>query len=210
MDTKSLSSCQIRWAQELLKYYFRIDYCQSKANRAINALSCFPQRNFNKEKKAENTQILHCLQLQAENTQILHCLQSSLIRASLLGLSLGFKLNLPPLNQVFICGTYILPQLCQFWETFQTELADKKSYKASIGGMRLRLAEFQESDKETQKIRAEGLDRYKDVNRVVHHQGLPFVPEIIRTKLISWHYNDPLAGHFSIDKPRELIRKKYY
>ncbi len=27
MDTKSLSSRQVRWAQELSWYYFRIDYC---------------------------------------------------------------------------------------------------------------------------------------------------------------------------------------
>ena len=26
MDTKSLSSHQVRWAQELSRYYFRIDY----------------------------------------------------------------------------------------------------------------------------------------------------------------------------------------
>ena len=62
---------------------------------------------------------------------------------------------------------------------FRTELADKEPYKASIGGMRLRLAELQESDKEAQKIREEGLDEYVDVDGVLHHQGLPFVPEVI-------------------------------
>ena len=73
----------------------------------------------------------------------------------------------------------MLPHLRQFWETFRTELADEEPYKASIGGMRLRLAELQESDDKTRKIRAEGLDGYEDVNGVLHHQGLPFVPEII-------------------------------
>ena len=28
--------------------------------------------------------------------------------------------------------------------------------------------------------------------------------------MISCHYNDPLAGHFGIDKTRELIGRKYY
>ena len=42
MDTKNLSSRQIRWAQEPLRYYFRINYRQSKANRAANTLSRFP------------------------------------------------------------------------------------------------------------------------------------------------------------------------
>ena len=42
MDTKSLSSRQVRWAQELSRYHFRIDYYQGKANGAINAMSRYP------------------------------------------------------------------------------------------------------------------------------------------------------------------------
>ena len=38
MDTKSLSSQQVRWAQELFQYHFQIDYRQDKANAATNAL----------------------------------------------------------------------------------------------------------------------------------------------------------------------------
>ena len=34
MDTKSLDSRQVRWAQKLSKYHFRIDYRQGKAKRA--------------------------------------------------------------------------------------------------------------------------------------------------------------------------------
>ena len=41
MDTKSLSSRQVRWAQELSCYHFQIDYCQGKANGAADALSRF-------------------------------------------------------------------------------------------------------------------------------------------------------------------------
>ena len=51
MDTKSLSFRQVRWARELFRYYFRIDYCQGKANGAADALSCFSQRNKDKEEK---------------------------------------------------------------------------------------------------------------------------------------------------------------
>ncbi len=39
MDKKSLSFKQVQWAQKLLKYHFRIDYQQSKGNRALDALS---------------------------------------------------------------------------------------------------------------------------------------------------------------------------
>ena len=49
MDTKNLSSCQVRWAQELSHYHFRIDYCQRKANGAADALSRFPQRDDEEE-----------------------------------------------------------------------------------------------------------------------------------------------------------------
>ena len=103
----------------------------------------------------------------------------------------------------------MLPQLHQFWETFQTELANESLYKASIGVMRLRLAKLQQSDEEAWKIRAKGLEGYKEVDQVLHHQGLPFIPEVIQTELISRHHNDPLARHFGIDKSRELIGRKY-
>ena len=42
IDIKSLSSCQVWWAQKISRYHFQIDYCQKKGNRAANVLSCFP------------------------------------------------------------------------------------------------------------------------------------------------------------------------
>ena len=122
MDTKSLSSRQVRWAQELSRYHFRIDYRQGKANAAADALSRFPQRSQSEEEE-----------LRTENTQILHRLQSLLTNASLSGLSLsghstGSQVkaaNLSPLHQVLICGTYVLPRLCQFWEKLCRKLLAK-------------------------------------------------------------------------------------
>ena len=74
-----------------------------------------------------------------------------------------------------------------------------------------RLSELQKSDNETRKIRAEGLKGgYDKLDGVLHHQRLPFIPEAIRTELISQHHNDPLVGHFGIDKTRELVARKYY
>ena len=77
MDTKSLSSKQVRWAQKLFQYHFWIDYHQGKANTAADALSRFPQKSEDEEDE-----------LQAENGQILYRLQNSLTNASLAGLSL--------------------------------------------------------------------------------------------------------------------------
>ncbi len=138
MDTKSLSSKQARWAQELSRYHFWIDYCQGKVNAAADALSRFPQRSQAEEKT-----------LRAENSQIFHRLRSSLTNASLVGLSLSGHTkgtNLSPLHQVFICGTYVLPWLCQFWKRLCRELASEGAYQASVGGICLRLPELQAED----------------------------------------------------------------
>ena len=105
MDTKSLSFTQVCWAQKLSKYYFRINYCQGKVNGATDALSRFSQRNKNEEEK-----------FRAENTQIFHRLQFSLTNATSSGLSI--LASLLPLHQVFICGTYALPQLRRFGTLF--------------------------------------------------------------------------------------------
>ena len=76
--------------------------------------------------------------------------------------------------------------------------------------MRLRLQELQEEDVEAQKIRTEKRESWEEIDGVLHHQGLPYVPELIRTELISRHHDDPLAGHFGIEKTRELVARKYY
>ncbi len=106
MDTKSLSSRQFCWVQELSQYHFPIDYCQRKANAAVDAFSRFPQRSQAKEET-----------LRDENSQILHHLQTFLTKTNIAGLSLSglaLAVDLSPLHQVLICGTHVLPRWCQF------------------------------------------------------------------------------------------------
>ncbi len=118
---------------------------------------------------------------------------------------------LSSLHQVLICGTVILPQLCQFWDTIRNELTDEGLYTASIGGMRMRLPELQDDDKEAMKLRSERLSEgWEDIKQLLHYQGLLYVSKVIRSELISRHHNDPLAGHFGIEKTRKLIARKYY
>ena len=74
--------------------------------------------------------------------------------------------------------------------------------------MRLRLQELQEIDSEAQELRSK--KGYKEVEGVLHYQGLPFVPKAIQTNLISRHHNDPLAGYFGIKKTCELLAQKYF
>ena len=78
--------------------------------------------------------------------------------------------------------------------------------------MRLRLSELQKSDPEAQELKSkEHLpDGWEDLDGVLYHQGLPFIAEVIRTEIISQHHDDPLAGHFGIDKTKDLIGRKYY
>ena len=45
---------------------------------------------------------------------------------------------------------------------------------------------------------------------MLYYQSLPYVPKIIWTELISKHYDNPLAGYFSIEKIRKLVVQKYY
>ena len=106
----------------------------------------------------------------------------------------------------------MLPQLRQFWDTIRAELANENSYKASIGSIRLKLSELQESDLEAQelKLKKQLPDGWEDINRVLYYQRLPFVSEVIQTELINQHHDDPLVGHFGIDKTKDLIGCKYY
>ena len=75
----------------------------------------------------------------------------------------------------------------------------------------MRLKELLDKNKHVRKLRAEQLVKdWHDINGVLHYQGLPYVPEIIKTKLISRHHDNPLVGHFGIEKIQELLSRKYY
>ena len=78
----------------------------------------------------------------------------------------------------------------------------------------MKLGKLQGSNTKTQKIRSEelkkGLDRYKEIDRVLRYQRLPFVPEIIQTELIGQYHNNFLVDYFDINKTRKLISRKYY
>ena len=44
----------------------------------------------------------------------------------------------------------------------------------------------------------------------MQYRGLPYLPEIICSKVISRYHDDLPAGHFGIDKIGELVGRKYY
>ena len=77
--------------------------------------------------------------------------------------------------------------------------------------MRLRLQKLQSKDKQARKLRVEQpVKDWQDIKGVLHHQGLPYILEIIWTELIRRHHDNLLAGHFGIMKTQELVARKYY
>ena len=74
--------------------------------------------------------------------------------------------------------------------------------------MRFRLQKLQETNSEAQELRSK--KGYKEVKGVLSHHSLPFVPEAIQMQLISRHHDNPLAGHFGIEKTRKLLARKYF
>ena len=77
--------------------------------------------------------------------------------------------------------------------------------------MNLRLPKLQDNNEEAKVLKAGGLpEGWEEVKEVLHYQGLPYVSKIIYFEVICRHYNDFLAGHFGIDKTRELVGRKYY
>ena len=63
----------------------------------------------------------------------------------------------------------------------------------------------------TREIRQQSLkESWIEVYGVLHYHGLPYLPEIIKTEIISRHHDDPLAGHFGIEKTWELLAQKYH
>ncbi len=73
------------------------------------------------------------------------------------------------------------------------------------------LLDLQDDNREAIKLRSERLSEgWEDIKQVLHYQGLLYIPKVIRLELISMYHDDPLAGHFGIEKTRELIARKYY
>ena len=49
-----------------------------------------------------------------------------------------------------------------------------------------------------------------EVEGVLHYQDLPYLPEIIKTEIISKHHDNLLVDHFGIKKTWGLVAQKYY
>lgn len=142
VDTKRFSLKRVCSAQELLKYYIQIDYYQSKANEAADALTQYSHRSA----EEENTP-------RAKKGKILHQLLSLL--AWVLGLRILGSELLFYLQQVLISGTVVQSQLHQFQEFITGKRAHEYLYTTTIKAMTMRLAKLRDDDKDAKKLKLE-------------------------------------------------------
>ena len=222
IDTKRLSGRQIRWAQELSRYNFRIDYRQGTHNPA-DALSRPAQQN------ADDDELI------IENTRILHRLQESLLSNDPVAIrafravhtsSKSSKVNfLPQLREtilkVIVCGTIVVPGLIQSWTVIRSVMASDGPYTIT-GELLPRLPDLLQDDKEARAVRERlanadvnafsGVSSFpwKEVNGVLFYDDKPYIPLTLRTKIMASHHDNSLAGHFGIEKTQELIARKYH
>ena len=90
------------------------------------------------------------------------------------------------------------------------ELPDEQTYRANIAGIRLQIPELQAEDKLASKIREKGLKQgWEEIDGVLDRESRLYLPEIMRTEIISRQPDDPLAGHFGVEKTRKLVAQKY-
>lgn len=71
----------------------------------------------------------------------------------------------------------------------------------SIRGIKIRLLELSDDGKKAKKFWSEELpERWEAIEEMLYYQGLPYVPKVICSELISRYHNTSLIGNFEIDK----------
>lgn len=76
--------------------------------------------------------------------------------------------------------------------------------------MSLRLPKLEKNNPKIRELGKDLPEGWKDVKDIFYYQSILFVPKIICLKIISRHYNNPLAGYFGIKKARKFVTKKYF
>lgn len=78
--------------------------------------------------------------------------------------------------------------------------------------MKLKLFKLQVENQQTYKMRLcpKLTPSCEIIDKILHHQSLLYIVEIICIELIIYHHNNRLVEHFKIEKTRKLIAKKKY
>ena len=131
-----------------------------------------------------------------------HVSEPQLPGSTLLGLTLSAlytSSTLIPLHQILVCKTFV--QSHQFWDAFRSELVGGPTKTMLVAWSWT--AGLWEEDNQDQIIRTKHprLEGWEDSDRVLHHQNLPYAPEIIKAELISRYPNDTWAGGSELKRP---------
>ena len=229
MDTKRLSGRQVRWAQELSRYNFRIDYRQGKRNPA-DGLSRPPTAGDDDgEVLVENRKTLHLLQTSLADKNARVCLMRAMSGESLDDASGPTGSHHGEIWKIITCGTLVVPKVKAYWSSLRNSLAQRESpytQPASRGVLerlpelqqvdevaitvRKRLATLKDSDVSGTQEVAPSSEPWSDSDHCLFHEGKAYIPASLRGEILELNHDDPLAGHFGKDKTIELVSRKYY
>lgn len=231
METKRLSGRQIRWAQELSRYNFRIDYRQGKKNPA-DGLSRPPTADDDDDElRIENRKTLHLLQtsLADKNVSVLVARSRAMSEDVLDDTSSRERLHYGDMWKIIVCGTVSVPRVKAFWSSVRNSLAQRESpyTQPASRGVLERLSELQQEDEVAITVRkrlatlkdievsgtpegASSSEPWSDSDHCLFYEDKAYIPASLRGEILEMNHDDPLAGHFGKDKSIELISRKYY
>ena len=244
MTTTSLSQRQVRWAQELSRYHFKIDYRQGSKNPA-DGLSRRPDLMDSTDVDLEaNRTILSQLQESlkegrpeegtgsdekdvtgkrlAGSPTVKKDAAKSLVGAIAKGrrLARGAVTTLAPETSeewnVLMCGTSAMPDIATRNALIASAMSKDQAYHSEpavelvdlirpmLSGDAYAALVFQELATPTDDL------AWKVDQGVLWHQERLYVPNRLRNDVIEANHDNPLAGHFGVQKTLELIQRKYY
>ena len=217
MHITKLSSRRVRWAQELSRYNFSIDYRQGKKNPAdaLSRRSDLMQES--NDAAEENRQTLHRLQESLRLSSDEPGAGAEAERAHVSNVKTDIVLFQNRNWQTLVTGgayvagrmkrTAAVKQAMESEKTFDEEAATplvqlipKLLLEDPFAiELRKRLATSEEVD-----------EAWADEDGVLRHDGKLYVPESLRTDVLKQCHDDPLADHFGTRKTLSLVQRRYF
>lgn len=207
MSTTRLNSRQIRWAQELSRYDFAIEYRQGKSNPA-DPLSRIPDyEQDDGTATRENYQLL---------TELKHSLRG--YRA------VGRSVFMTDCFQMLVTGTAGMVRVRDQWSRIRAAVAREdpagdSSQDQSFDDKLVELTREDDFARSTvEQIDAGAINSlsglkgqpYTIADGRLYYEGKIYVPEALRDVILERYHDSPLAGHFGAEKTQALIQRKYF
>ena len=123
--------------------------------------------------------------------------------------------------KVLIVGIVASLKVKKLWSHLSDSLYQESPY-ATVSTVIAHLPELQQEDPMAWTVRKElanpnvnvysgqSGESWSEIEGVLHYDGKPYILEILRTDLLERNHDDPLAGHFGVEKTLELLTRKYY